>query len=133
MKVKHKSFHECEYTEYNMELDRTIAIFNYTGDINCHLEFDNNRGRTWRFIINKDFKELLTKRGFPRIKVQGFIYEILNYENTEWVLAEYKDLIALRNPADRTTTIYPKWYWEDRTGSRFNNINIVNLNEEAVR
>lgn len=130
MKVKHKSFHECEYTEYNMELDRTIAIFNYTGDINCHLEFDNNRGRTWRFIINKDFRELLTKRGFPRVKVQGFIYEILNYENTEWVLAEYKDLIALRNPADRTTTIYPKCYWEDKIGSRFNGINIVNLNEE---
>ena len=126
---KQKNFYNSEFIERNIEEVRIVKIFTYDGDLGyCQLEFDNNRERTWRFIINKDFSELVDKKYFPKIKTINFMCKMVNHKDDKWILAEYKDLIAFRNPADRTTTIYPIWYWENRIGNRFNGIRIVNMN-----
>lgn len=81
----------------------------------------------WKFIIYTNKGKLLKKNFEPMKKVVEFIEKIVNLESNDWVLASYKDMVALKNPMDRTTTIYTKLYFNARTNGAFDGCKTINL------
>ena len=81
----------------------------------------------WKFIVCTNKGKLLKKNLEPMKKVEEFIEKIVNVEDDDWVLASYKDMVALKNPMDRTTTIYTKLYFNARTNGAFDGCKTINL------
>ena len=81
----------------------------------------------WKFIIYTNRGKLLKKNLEPIKKVEEFIEKIVNVEDDDWVLASYKDMVALKNPMDRTTTICTKLYFNVRTDGAFDGCKTINL------
>ena len=81
----------------------------------------------WKFIIYTNKGKLLKKNLEPMKKVEEFMGKIVNVKDDDWVLAYYKDMVALKNPMDRTTTIYPKIYFNVRSDGAFNGCKIKQI------
>ena len=84
------------------------------------------RETVWHFWIPDDFNELVDKKGQPHKQIQKMI-SILVDKDMEWDIAHYKEFVAFKNPCDRLTTIYPKWYWERRMRESFKRLDTIKL------
>ena len=84
------------------------------------------RETIWCFWLPDDFDELVDKKGQPRKQVERMI-NVLVDKDMEWDIAYYKEFVAFKNSCDRTTTIYPKWYWERRMRESFKRLDIIKI------
>lgn len=86
------------------------------------------RSNTWCYhIMTPPFsnfynENLITKKYELTTDTKDFL-DILKETSTDWTLAYFKELIAFKNPLDRTISIYPKNYFLDR----FNSINDASI------
>lgn len=83
-----------------------------------------SKNSIWEFRVAKEFSKLFNKNGQPIVSVQELV-ERLERHDMNWDIAVYKNLVAFKNSCERTTTIYPKDYWDSRMRESFKRLDWI--------
>lgn len=97
------------------------------GELIMENRFFIERNHIWRFHC-MSWKVKLTP---SRKKKYNDFMDLIIKEDMDWTIAYYKDLVAFKNPVDRTTHIYEKEYFvrrfEDSGDTSILNCKSINL------